>query len=879
MALSQELINQLRILAQIPTLLVATDYDGTLAPLVNDPLKARPLRESSVALRSLATTANTFVAIISGRALRDLAALSRFPEEIHLVGSHGSEFDVGFVEGLSEFDLALLSDLKQRLAVVAEEFDGTLLEEKPAAVALHYRRCLPELHDTILAQAEAAIAELPGLYVKHGKMVLEVMVVQQDKGNALERLRHHLAAEAVIFLGDDNTDEEGFKRLTGPDIGIKVGEGETTAHFKVESPAEVSEILGLLSEEREKWVRGEGFPAIQTLSFLSNGQTTALLSRQARIVWLCHPRPDSSAVFAELLGGAAGGYFTIQPADSAGDEAVTADTDEDSPYPRQRYLKDTMSVETTWPTLTVSDYLTLPESASPALPYSPAPVASGAILHRVLQGQGTAVIEFSPRPDFGRSFPVMEFHDQGIVVWSGVEYLSLRSPGVVWSSPTSGKAVGLIELSPDTPVTLELRLDSDDLSPWFPAPEAKRAKAERHWQDWSQQLSLPSRWRDEVMRSALTLKGLCYEPTGAVLAAATTSLPEEIGGVRNWDYRFCWPRDAAMTVSALTSLGSPQEALDFLDWLKDRFGEMPRPDMLRPLYPVEGDFSSPEAVIPTLSGYRGSRPVRVGNAASHQTQHDMFGTLLDLMCQLTKAGGEVEATIVSDEMWSLVKALVEAVSRIWFAPDHGIWEARRPPRHHVHSKVMSWVALDRAVSIGEARRKRLRSPDPDEELLEKWRRLAGEIRADVLENGWNEKLNSYTVAYDDTHLDAAILQMGLLGMVEPTDERYKATVDTVERRLRLGPIVYRYRFDDGLPGFEGGFFICACWLVEALFQTQQEQKAEELFDRILNLLGPTGLLSEQYDSATQRHLGNYPQAYSHVGIINAALRLSGESPT
>jgi len=878
MALSQELINQLRILAQIPTLLVATDYDGTLAPLVDDPLKARPLRESSVALRSLAATANTFVAIISGRGLRDLAAVSRFPEEIHLVGSHGSEFDVGFVEDLSEFDRAQLSALKQRLSAVAKAYEGTLLEEKPAAVALHYRRCSPELHATILAQAEAAIAALPDLYVKHGKMVLEVMVVPQDKGNALDRLRHHLAAEAVIFLGDDSTDEEAFKRLTGPDIGIKVGEGQSIAQFRTESPVEVSEILGLLSQEREKWVRGEGFPAIQTMSFLSNGQTTALLSRQARIVWLCHPRPDSSALFAELLGGAAGGAFAIRPADSASNGAAMADGDEEPDYPRQRYLPDTMSVETAWPNLTVTDYLTLPESAAPVLPYSPAPVASGAILHRVLQGQGTAVIEFSPRPDFGRSFPVMEFHDQGIVVWSGVEYLSLRSPGVDWSPNKNGKAMGKIELSPDTPVTLELRLGTDDLAPWIPAPEAKRATAERHWQDWSQKLTLPSRWQEEVRRSALTLKGLCYEPTGAVLAAATTSLPEEIGGIRNWDYRFCWPRDAAMTVGALTSLGSPQEALDFLDWLKDRFGEMPRPEMLRPLYPVEGDFISPEAVIPTLSGYRGSRPVRVGNAASHQTQHDMFGTLLDLMGQLTQAGGQVEAKIITDEMWSLVKALIEAVSRIWFAPDHGIWEARRPPRHHVHSKAMCWVALDRAVRIGEARRRRLEVSDPDPKLLEQWRQLADEIKADVLEHGWNEKLNSYTVAYDDTHLDAAILQMGLLGMVEPTDERYKATVDAVERRLRLGPIVYRYRFDDGLPGFEGGFLICACWLVEALFETGQHQKAEELFARVLNLLGPTGLLPEQYDSATQRHLGNYPQAYSHVGIINAALRLSGASP-
>jgi len=300
--------------------------------------------------------------------------------------------------------------------------------------------------------------------------------------------------------------------------------------------------------------------------------------------------------------------------------------------------------------------------------------------------------------------------------------------------------------------------------------------------------------------------------------------------------------------------------------------------MLRPLYPVEGDFSSPEAAITNLSGYRGSRPVRIGNAASHQIQHDMFGAVLDLMWQLTEAGGEATAAIIADEMWSLATTLAEAVSYIWSFPDHGIWEERQHPRHHVHSKVMCWVALDRAVRIGEVRRLKSGLPDPSPEKLASWTQLANDIKEDVMANGWDEEMGSFTVAYGDRHLDAAVLLMGLLGMVSPTDERYVATVNAVDRRLRLGPIVYRYRYDDGLPGFEGGFFICACWLVEALYQTQRKVEAEQLFAKILAVLGPTGLLAEQYDPTSQQHLGNYPQAYSHVGLINAALRLSGNSP-
>ena len=858
-SLSLELMNKLRSLAQTPILLVASDYDGTLSPIVEDPLQARPLRESSAALRSLAVLANTHVTIISGRALRDLAALSRFPEEIHLVGSHGSEFDIGFVENLTAENLQQLAVIQSSFEAIAEQHEGVFLELKPASVALHYRRCDTEIHSELVAKAQAALDDISGVQVKLGKMVVEALVVPHNKGTALDRLRHRLAAEAVLFLGDDTTDEEAFARLTGPDVGIKVGDGETLAQFRVSDSEEVAEVLCFLSEEREKWVQGGGFPSLESLSFLSNGQTTAVLTSDARVVWLCHPRPDSAAVFAELLGGAGTGAFAVRP-----DTSPESNGEQPSEQPlRQRYIDHTFTVETSWETMQVVDFLE----------------QSSCTLHRVLTGEGAAIVEFVPRPDFGRSYPLLELTEDGIIVTGGVDHMALRAPGVIWTSLRGGRAVGRVELSQDEPVELELRLDSNDLSPGPINSTVVKETTEAHWEYWADKLVLPQRYTEIVRRSALTLKGLCYEPTGAVLAAATTSLPEEVGGIRNWDYRYCWPRDAAMTVQALVLLGSTKEAVDFMEWLGRRLEAISSPDLLHPLYPVEGDMSAPEAVITTLSGYRGSRPVRVGNAAAHQAQHDMFGNVLDLLWHLVSAGawhgpGEDTAggVMLRGDMWGIVENMAEAVEHLWELPDHGTWEERQPPRHHVHSKVMCWVALDRAIKIGHVVGE---AEGVGTEKLEHWQEVAGRIRSEVEECGWNEKVGAYTVAYDDDFLDAAVLLMGLCGMAEPTDERYLATVHQVEEHLRLGPIVYRYRFDDGLPGFEGGFFLCACWLVEALHQIGRVEDAESLFDEILSTIGTTGLLAEQYDPATRRQLGNFPQAYSHLGVINAALRLTG----
>ncbi len=372
-----------------------------------------------------------------------------------------------------------------------------------------------------------------------------------------------------------------------------------------------------------------------------------------------------------------------------------------------------------------------------------------------------------------------------------------------------------------------------------------------------------------MKRSALTLRGLVHADSGSIMAAATTSLPEEIGGVRNWDYRYCWLRDAALTASALVSLGSTAEAEAYLGWVHDVLATVPGPERLHPLYTLWGQTLPPEAVIDVLPGYAGSRPVRVGNAANQQVQLDVFGPIVDLIHTLattrTAAGVTDAAEALPDRDWELVRAMVDAVERRWAEPDHGIWEIRGNPRHHVYSKVMCWLTVDRALTLADAYGR-------DAQLG--WTTLRDVIAQQVREEGWNDEAQSYTAAYDGTDLDAATLHIGLSGLIDPDDPRFHATVLATEAELRSGATVYRYHHDDGLPGGEGGFHLCAAWLVEAYLLIGQRQPAEALFTQLVAAAGPTGLLSEEYDPVAERSLGNHPQAYSHLGLLRCAQLLS-----
>ncbi|HEY2765630.1 MAG TPA: trehalose-phosphatase, partial [Pseudonocardiaceae bacterium] len=820
-------------LARSPRLLVASDYDGTLAPIVGDPNRATPRQESVAALRLLAGLTDTTVAVISGRALRDLATLSRLPGEVHLVGSHGSEFDAGFVHAMQPAAVQLRQRVHDELAQLTNSFEGVSLEVKPASVAVHVRRASAKVAEQVIATVLAGPCTWEGVQVTEGKAVVELAVVQTDKGHALDVLRHQVSATAAMFLGDDVTDEKVFARLTGPDLGVKVGSGESLAGYRVDSTEDVARVLAFLVEERHHWLHGEQAVPIERHSMISNGRTVALLTPDARVNWMCHPEADAGAVFADLLGGPAAGFFSIKPVKNG--------------LPLgQRYVPGTMTVETRWSRLLVTDYLVNLDEVGRN------------DLVRVVTGQARAVVDFAPRPEFGQVPVRLEDEPDGLRVLGTSDPMVLRSPGVEWTIDSDDRhcsARAIIEPG-GSDVVFELRCGSYDLGPSPISETEQRRRASVWWSDWLGRLALPSVERDLVARSALTLRGLCHSETGAIMAAATTSLPEELGGVRNWDYRYCWLRDAAMSARALVSLGSLAEANGYLEWLHKVLERVSTPERLHPLYTMKGTALGPEAVIDTLPGYAGSRPVRVSNAATQQVQLDVFGPVVELIANVAAARGAI-----TDHDWGLVQAMTQAVTRRWHEPDHGIWEIRGAPRHHVYSKVMCWVTVDRALALAAAHD---REPGPG------WAALRSEIADDVLVKGWNDEVQAFTTAYDGTDLDAASLHIGLAGLIDPGDERFAATVTAIEAELRSGSTVYRYKHDDGLPGGEGGFHLCAAWMIEAYLACGRRTEAEQLFQQLVDVAGPTGLLSEEYDPVAERSLGNHPQAYSHLGLIRCA---------
>jgi trehalose 6-phosphate phosphatase len=787
---------------------VACDYDGTMAPIVANPDDARPLTESAAALRSLAALPSTTAALISGRALRDLATLSRMPAEVHLVGSHGSEFDAGFVHAIDDAAKALLGRIKDALSAIAAEYPGVAIEIKPASVALHVRNADPADGKEALKKAHAASQHWDA-QITEGKAVLEFAVIQTDKGQALDILRHQEAASAAVFIGDDVTDEKAFRRLHGPDIGIKVGDGDTLAGYRIGSPEEVAAALEYLLEARRTWLLGGHSTPIERLTMVSNSRTVALLTPDADVVWMCHPQADAAAVFSRLLGDATAGHFAIGPQR----EALPLS---------QRYVTGTMTVETRWASLLVTDYLSHDVGAGRT------------DLIRVISGQATAVVQFAPRPEFAQAPVHLRVEEDGLRVFATNDPMVLRSPGVEWEIVPDGihqTARAVVDPS-DGPVVMELRCGTEDLTESPVDDASRRARAESYWSDWVSTLELPSLKPELMKRSALTLRGLVHADTGAIMAAATTSLPEEIGGVR------------------------------YLNWLHGVIETMHGPERLHPLYALSGAILGPEAVIDSLPGYAGSRPVRVGNAANVQVQLDVFGPVVQLisdLCHRRVATGVADA--LTDADWNLVSEMVFAVESRWVEPDNGIWEIRGNPRHHVYSKVMCWLTVDRALKL---------AAEFGREAPPGWAALRDAISEQVRERGWNDEVRSYTAAYDGTDLDAATLQIGLSGLIDPSDDRFAATVVATEAELRSGATVYRYHSDDGLPGTEGGFHLCAAWLLEAYLLTDQRSQAEALFDRLVAAAGPTGLLSEEYDPVAERALGNHPQAYSHIGLLRCA---------
>ncbi len=837
---------ELRRLASVPVLLVATDYDGTLAPLVDNPSDAVANTESIAALRALGRADDSYAALISGRSLEDLRTVAQMDDSIRMVGSHGSEFDVGFASLLDQQSSDLRSQLLAACHQIAAETTGRV-EEKPAGLAFHTRGSDPTQSAAALDAITAGPATWDGVFRRDGHDVVELTVTSTHKGDALERIRGEVGATAVLFLGDDTTDEDAFLTLRGPDVGIRVGDGETAAEYRVDSPDTVARILALLSELRSDWLTGSGLQPIEDHSILSDQRTAAVLDQNGRIVWMCVPRIDSGAIFAELLGGASGGSFAICPAD-------------ESPATGQQYRAGSMILETRFDDITITDYMDVSGKRTEEF-------AGQSDLIRVVEGTGEAVITFSPRLDFGRIPTSLEATDQGVRIRGSVEPLSLRCSGegwagVEWSIVDAGQhqtAVATIDLMRG-PVTLELRSGTDSMAP-HPRPEFDRqSDTHRFWTDRSNGLERTSKYPELVERSAVTLQALQHGPTGAIVAAATTSLPEYLGGIRNWDMRHSRIRDAAVSCLALLELGSTVEARRFIDWLKRVFDVRPETDRLSPIYLVTGRHLPPEAEITGLPGYGGSRPVRVGNAADMQVQLDLYGFLLQVVNAMKN-----RAMSLDIDDWRLVENLVVSVAHRWTEPDHGLWESRTHPRHYVHSKVYCWLALDRGIRISKQFCDRVPST---------WTNLRAEIAADVLDHGWNENLQSFTAAYDSDDLDVGALSVGLSGLLPPDDPRFVATVEAVRRELLTDGTVYNSHADDGLPGRRHGVHFATSLLIDALTLVGRVDEATALLHQLASDAGSTGLLSAHIDPAERRSLGNIPSAAAHAGFILNAVHLS-----
>ncbi|WP_406351181.1 glycoside hydrolase family 15 protein [Streptomyces sp. NBC_00658] len=589
---------------------------------------------------------------------------------------------------------------------------------------------------------------------------------------------------------------------------------------------------------------------IEDYALIGDEQTAALVGRNGSVDWLCLPRFDSAACFAALLGGDEHGHWRIAPK-GAGD------------CTRRAYRPDTLVLDTEWDTdegsVRVTDLMPQREGAPD--------------LVRIVEGlsgrvemRGLLRLRF----DYGLVVPWMRRADGHRVAVAGPDAVWLRSEPPVHTWGKDFRTHSEFTVAEGEKVAFVLT--------WHPSHrprpalcdpfEALRTSVE-DWQAWSARCRYDGPHRDIVMRSLITLKALTYEPTGGIVAAPTTSLPEELGGVRNWDYRYCWLRDSTLTLGALLSAGYHEEAEAWRDWLLRAVAGDPAD--LQIMYGLSGERRLTEYEIPWLPGFARSSPVRVGNDAVNQLQLDVYGEVIDSLSLARSSGMPMKP-----HMWRVQVALMEFLRTAWRQPDEGIWEVRGPRRHFVYSKVMAWVAADRAVRALEA----------DPKLggdLNGWRAMRDEVHQEVCERGYDPGRNTFTQSYGSSELDASLLLIPRVGFLPPDDPRVIGTVDAVRDELGHSGFLRRYSLEenevDGLPGDEGTFVACSFWLAEALHLTGRTQEAYELFERLVALANDVGLLAEEYDPLAGRQLGNFPQAFSHIGLVSTALALFGSEGT
>ena len=583
-------------------------------------------------------------------------------------------------------------------------------------------------------------------------------------------------------------------------------------------------------------------PRIEDYGLIGDLQTSALLSRTGSIDWCCFPRFDSGACFAALLGGPEHGRWQIAPV-----QPVQRTT--------RRYRADTLILES------------VVETASGAVRtidlMPPRGVAPDIV--RIVEGLSGEVrmrSELVIRFDFGRIVPWVRTIDDAVVAIAGPDALCLRSP-----IPSHGE---------DMTTVAEFTVSAGERLPfvltWFPShepvpdaidPEISLTETAHYWLGWSAGFPTSGNYHEEIRHSLLVLKAMTYAPTGGIVAAPTTSLPEHIGGVRNWDYRYCWLRDATLTLAAMLRAGAREEAVTWRQWLLRAVAGDPAD--LQIMYGLAGERRLDERTVDWLPGYEGSVPVRVGNAASQQFQLDVYGEVLDGLYQTRRYGAEPD-----DNAWALSLQLLDWLEEGWRRPDAGIWEVRGPPRHFTHSKVMAWVAFDRAVKAVEEWAR--------DGPVERWRELRDEIHADVMTHAWSDERRVFTQYYGSKELDASVLLMPSVGFLPADDRRFVSTVEVVQRELSYEGLLRRYSPGpseevDGLPSGEGAFLPCSFWLVDVLAMQGRLDEARELFERLLDVRNDVGLLSEEFDPVAVRHLGNFPQAYTHLALINSAFLL------
>ncbi|MFF9314588.1 glycoside hydrolase family 15 protein [Streptomyces sp. NPDC014748] len=594
------------------------------------------------------------------------------------------------------------------------------------------------------------------------------------------------------------------------------------------------------------------WPRIEDYALIGDQQTAALVGRDGSVDWLCLPRFDSAACFAGLLGDEDNGHWRIAPVGV------------DGPCTRRAYRHDTLVLDTEWDTpqgsVRVTDLMPQRDRAPDLVR-----IVEG------LSGRVTLRSTLRLRFDHGSVVPWVRRCDGHRVAVAGPDSAWLRSepPVRTWGEDFGTHAEFEIAGGEKVAFVLTWHPSHEPRPPLIDPYEALEHSV-ADWRAWAARCRYTGPHRDLVVRSLITLKALTYAPTGGIVAAPTTSLPEELGGVRNWDYRYCWLRDSTLTLGALLSAGYQEEAEAWRNWLLRAVAGNPAD--LQIMYGLAGERRLPEFELPWLPGFAGSAPVRIGNDAVLQRQLDVYGEVMDTLSLARRSGLSPKPHI-----WSMQRALLDFLREAWREPDEGLWEVRGGRRHFVHSKVMVWVAADRAVRTLEEE-PQLRGD------LAGWRALRDEVHQEVCEKGYDPRRGTFTQSYGSRELDAALLLIPRVGFLPPDDPRVTGTIDAVRAELGEGGLVRRYSTDtaavDGLPGGEGTFLVCSFWLADALHMTGRTKEAEELFERLVGLANDVGLLAEEYlvddGSGAGRQLGNFPQAFSHIGLVNTALALYGD---